>query len=106
VDCVTINKYTPLHRCAFYNHKRLAGLFCMAGANQKAIDGDGKTAYEVAVEQGNTEVAQLLKPLLSSDGTDMTGVVYARNNPNHPEFRPQGREALFALAAINASMEG
>jgi hypothetical protein len=35
----------------------------------------------------------------------MTGVMYARNNPNHPEFRPQGREALFALAAINASME-
>jgi ankyrin repeat protein len=67
VDCVTNNKYTPLHRCAFYNHKQLAGLFCMAGANQKAIDGDGKTAYEVAVEQGNTEVAQLLKPLLSSD---------------------------------------
>lgn len=104
MDCATNNGYTPLHRCAFYNHKQLAGLFCMAGANQKAVDGDGKTAYEVAVAEGNVEIAQILKPLIAPDGTDMTGVMYERNNPKHPEFRPQGREALFALAAINDSL--
>lgn len=99
MDCTTNNGYTPLHRCAFYNHIQLASLICMAGANQKAVDGDGKTAYDVAVSKGHARMAEKLKPIITPDGVDITGVMYERNNPKHPQFRPEAREALlFTLA--------
>jgi len=32
------------------------------GADKSIKDNDGKTAYDYAVENGNTELAELLKP--------------------------------------------
>lgn len=105
LDCQTWHgKYSPLHRCAFYGHQRLAALFCMAGANQKLLDANGKTAYQVAVDEGNEGIAQVLKPLITASGEDMTGVMYATNNPKHPNFRPEGRAAIFTLYGIESSL--
>eukprot|EP01102_Stenamoeba_stenopodia_P006651 TRINITY_DN1839_c0_g1_i1.p1 TRINITY_DN1839_c0_g1~~TRINITY_DN1839_c0_g1_i1.p1 ORF type:complete len:308 (-),score=80.58 TRINITY_DN1839_c0_g1_i1:49-972(-) len=104
VDCQTDNKYTPLHRCAYYDHPRLASLLCLAGANQKLRDENNQTAYEVAVENENREVAEILKPLITKDGEDLTGTAYATNNPKHPNFRPEARKALFSLFAIESSL--
>lgn len=105
VDCQTNSGYTPLHRCAFYNHPSMTAMFVLAGANQKIIDGNGKTAYDVAVAEGNEEIARQLKPLILDDGTDMTGTMYATNNPKHPNFRPDAREALFSMWNLERSLQ-
>lgn len=104
VDCQTKSLYTPLHRCAFYGHDRLAALLCLAGADRKLKDKDGRTAYDVAVErqQQRPKLLQLLRPLVDAHGNDLTGIAYARNNPKHPQHRPEGREAFFRLYAMEA----
>lgn len=104
MDCKTHLKYTPLHRCAFYNHVRLASLLVLAGADQHQRDENGQTAYEVAVAENNHDVATILKPMLTKDGKDITGMQYASNNPKHPAHRPEAREALFQL--FLAEMDG
>eukprot|EP01033_Poteriospumella_lacustris_P012254 gene12254-8765_t len=103
VDCQTNLKYSPLHRCAFYDHPRLASLFVLAGANQLLKDKDEMTAYDVAVAQGNDEIASLLEPLFA-DGRNVTGLAYATNNPKHPNFRPEARRSLFSLFLQEASL--
>jgi len=104
VDCQTDSKYTPLHRCAFYNHSRLASLLLLAGANQKLKDKDGRTAYDVAVKEQNPELVKLLQPLITKTGEDITGIAYATNNPKHPNFRPEAREALFNLYSFESKL--
>jgi ankyrin repeat protein len=101
INCQTNGKYTPLHRCAFYNHPRLASLLTLAGADQLVTDENGMTAYEVAAQKGNEQVSQLLKPIFSNDGTNISGIMYATNNPKHPNFRPDARQAFFDLFALN-----
>lgn len=103
VDCQTNLKYSPLHRCAFYDHARLASLFVLAGASQLLKDKDEMTAYDVAVAQGNDEIASLLEPLFV-DGRNVTGLAYATNNPKHPNFRPEARRSLFSLFLQEASV--
>jgi hypothetical protein len=51
----------------------------MAGANQMLTDGDGKTAYEAAVVNGNEEVARALKPLISPAGENISGIMCVRH---------------------------
>lgn len=104
VDCQTKSGFTPLHRCAFYNHSRLAAILCLAGANQTLCDKENhQTAYEVAVTCKNDELAKLLQPIYDADGKNITGIAYATNNPNHPHFRPEAREALLALHAMDTA---
>ena len=76
----------------------------MAGANQKLKDENNQTPYEVAVAKGNHKVASLLKPIITEEGHDISGIMYARNNPKHPEFRPEGRRAFFNLYAMNLDL--
>ncbi len=97
IDCQTNLGYSPLHRCAFYNHPRLASLFVLAGASQHLRDKDNETAYEVAVKQKNKDFQRILKPLISETGENISGIMYATNNPKHPNHRPEGREAFFSL---------
>ncbi len=104
VDCRTKRNYTPLHRCAFYNHPRLAGLLVMAGADQTIRDENNETPYEVSVTQQNTKVSKLLKPLFDNHGNNIAGIMYATNNPKHPNFPQEARDALFRLFDINSSM--
>jgi ankyrin repeat protein len=105
VDCQTNLKYSPLHRCAFYDHRRLASLLILAGADQTVQDADGQTPYECAVEKGNEEMVAILKPLLSSTGENISGLPYATNNPRHPQFRPEARDALFSLFDMEAALQ-
>ena len=105
VDCQTNGKYTPLHRCAFYNHHRLAGLLVLAGACQTLTDEHGQTAYQVAVQQGNTEIASTLEPILDGTGNNIAGIAYATNNPKHAGFRQEARDSLFSLFEMNARFE-
>lgn len=72
------SQFTPLHRCAFYGYTRLASLLCLAGTNQMLQDESGQTAYERAVEQNNTEVAEILKPFFDSDGNNIAGKMVLR----------------------------
>jgi ankyrin repeat protein len=104
VDCQTHGKYTPLHRCAHYGHSRLASLLVLAGADQSITDENGQTAYEVAVSVGNEEVMKILEPMFSEDGRNISGIAYATNNPKHPNFRPEAREALFSLYSMERSL--
>jgi ankyrin repeat protein len=97
VDCQTNGKYTPLHRCAFYDHPRLASLLCLAGADQTIIDENGETAYDVAITKGTFEVAQILEPMYDNNGKNISGIAYATNNPKHTNFRKEARDALFVL---------
>lgn len=106
IDCQTKSLYTPLHRCAFYGHDRMAALICLAGADQTLKDKDGQTAYDVAVERGNPKLVSLLEPMVASDGTDLTGIAYARNNPKHQQHRPEGREAFFRLYSMEVMAAG
>lgn len=103
MDCQTKRGYSPLHRAAFYNHRRLAGILALAGADQKIRDSDGQTAYEVAVARGNDAIAETLKPMIYN-GRDMTGIMYATNNPKHPNHRPEARAALFAIHDVENSL--
>eukprot|EP01039_Chlorochromonas_danica_P010272 gene10272-11368_t len=105
VDCQTKGGYTPLHRCAFYNHPRLASLLCLAGADRTLRDKKGDRAYDVAVARGHDEVAKLLVPLISPDGVDLSGIIYARNNPKHPNYRPESRDALLQLFMLETAFE-
>jgi ankyrin repeat protein len=82
----------------------LASLFVLAGADQSIVDENGQTAYEVAVSVGNEEVMSILEPMFSEDGRDITGIAYATNNPKHPNFRPEAREALFSLYFMEQSL--
>lgn len=106
MDCQTHSLYSPLHRAAFYDHPRLVALLTLAGADQSLTDKDGRTAYDVAVAQGNEQIARSLKPLIDSNGNNLTGIMYATNNPKHPNFRPAAREAFFAMFAMEAAMAG
>ena len=94
VDCQTGGLYTPLHRCAFYYHPRLASLLCLAGASRTLRDENNQTAYEVAVTKGHHDIAKVIKPL---ENEETTGGPYSSNNPKHPNFRPEAREAFFNL---------
>lgn len=105
VDCQTKLGYTPLHRCAFYDHPRLASLLCLAGADRTLRDQKGDRAYDVAVAEGHEEVAQLLAPLISQDGVDISNVMYARNNPKHPNYRPGSRDALLQLFMLETAAQ-
>lgn len=102
VDCQTGGLYTPLHRCAFYYHPRLAALLCFAGANRTIRDENNQTAYEVAIEKGNRDIANIIKPL---EGEETNGGPYSTNNPKHPNFRPEAREAFFTLFAAERELE-
>eukprot|EP01039_Chlorochromonas_danica_P003246 gene3246-3556_t len=105
VDCQTKLGYTPLHRCAFYDHPRLASLLCLAGADRTLRDHNGDRAYDVAVKEGNDEVAQLLAPLIAQDGVDISNFMYARNNPKHPNYRPESRAALLQLFMLETAAQ-
>jgi hypothetical protein len=105
IDCQTHGKYTPLHRCAYYNHARLASLLVLAGADQTIVDENGQTAYEVAVQAENEDIAQILQPIFDAEGRNISGLPYATNNPKHPNFRPEARESLFALHEMEESWE-
>eukprot|EP00469_Lotharella_globosa_P013041 CAMPEP_0167789128 /NCGR_PEP_ID=MMETSP0111_2-20121227/10492_1 /TAXON_ID=91324 /ORGANISM="Lotharella globosa, Strain CCCM811" /LENGTH=328 /DNA_ID=CAMNT_0007681219 /DNA_START=114 /DNA_END=1100 /DNA_ORIENTATION=+ len=97
--------YTPLHRAAFYNHTRLAALLSMAGADRTLRDfKDKETPYEVAVKQGNLQVARLLKPTMEN-GKDVSGLPYARNNPNHPNHCPEGFQSLLRIHALEKQIQ-
>ena len=103
MDSQTFKGFTPLHRCAFYDHSRLASLLCLAGAS-RLKDSNGDSAYDVAVARGNTQLISILKPLIDSAGNDITGIQYATNNPKHPNFRPNARTSLFAMFDLESSM--
>lgn len=98
MDCQTNMGYTPLHRCAFYNHPRLGSLLVLAGATQSIRDfTEQQTPYEVSVARGNVKLIELLKPMFDDTGRDVKSLMYATNNPKHPQYRPEARAALLQL---------
>lgn len=105
IDCQTKSKYTPLHRCAYYNHQRLAGLLVMAGATQQLPDEHQQTAYHVAVAQQHYEIASLLKPVYDAQGKDITGLQYLLNNPKHSQYRSESREIFFQLFVMEQNLQ-
>lgn len=52
--------YTPLMLCALRNRPRVCKHLLAAGANPDTASRQGKTAHEIALERGATEVAELL----------------------------------------------
>ena len=78
IDCQTNDGFTPLHRAAFYGHERLARFLVLAGADQSIKDSDGQTAFDVAVTEGRTEIAQVLRPRFDDDGRNTTGIAQAK----------------------------
>ena len=52
---------TALFGAAWHGHKETAELLLSAGARKDVVDTDGDTAYSVALRQGHTELAELLK---------------------------------------------
>lgn len=61
-------KLTVSKRCAFYNHPRLCSLLLLAGADTTLRDKENnETPYECAVTQKNTELQQILKPILDEN---------------------------------------
>ncbi len=101
MDCQTLLGYSPLHRCAFYNHPRLGSLLCLAGANKTLRNENNETAYEVALAKGNKRLIKLLTPIIDGQGNNISGVAYAVNNPKHPNYRPEARDAFFTLCALD-----
>ena len=59
-----INEYgeTPLMMSAENNAIDTAKLLLEHGADRSIKNNDGKTAYDLALEKGHTELAELLKP--------------------------------------------
>jgi ankyrin repeat protein len=107
VDCQTDLGYSPLHRCAYYDHPQLGSLLCLAGANQTLRDTENQeTAYEVAAKKRNRRLMKLLNPTYDADGNNISGCMYASNNPKHPNFRPEARDALFTLCALEMGISG
>ena len=51
---------TPLHRASLYGDFDTAHLLLERGADVDAVDGEGDTAYQIALENGQDELAQLL----------------------------------------------
>ena len=103
-NCTTQGGYTPLHRAAFYGHNRLAASLLLLGADPTIVDGNGDTPYDCAVAQGNQTIADTLAPVLNQQGENILGVMYARNNPRHPDHRPEALEAILALSAMEAKL--
>jgi hypothetical protein len=102
----TVDGYTPLHRCAFYNHPRLAALLKLSGADPTLRDFEDKQSpYEVAIDMQLLDVANILEPLLDGNGNDISGIPHARNNPSHPEFKEEARQALANLVQIERSLQ-
>lgn len=53
---------TPLHAAALFDQPEIARWLLDHDANPFAVDFEGKTAYDRAVEKGHQRVAELLKP--------------------------------------------
>lgn len=54
--------HTPLMLCALRNRYRICALLLGAGANAELTSRQGQIAYEMAIEKGAAEVAELLTP--------------------------------------------
>jgi hypothetical protein len=61
-------------------------------------------AYDVAVKEANENLCRLLQPMITKDGSDITGIQYSTNNPKHPAFRPESRQALLSLFAMESRL--
>ncbi len=53
--------FTPLHAAGQNGQVAMIRLLLERGANPRSASADGKTAYDLAVESGHTEAAQMLK---------------------------------------------
>lgn len=62
IDAITQNGQTPLMIGSIYNATDTVKLLIEHGADKTIKDNDGKTAYDLAVENDNKELAKLLKP--------------------------------------------
>ncbi len=51
---------TPLHAAAYMNAKEMVALLLKNGADKEVKDEDGKTAKELATDEGFSEIADLL----------------------------------------------
>lgn len=91
--------WTPLHIAACNGKKRSAEVFIQNGADLKAKTGDGKTAYNLALESKNIELADFLV----LRGADKSG-------PSFPELKgrylgqpkPGNNAAIFAPGIVVA----
>jgi len=52
---------TPLHRAAFAGHKEMVELLIARGADANIRDYRGRTALDLAEQQGHTEIAEMLR---------------------------------------------
>ena len=79
------DKGTPLHLAAEYGHLSIVGLLMEYGADREAINMNGKTAVEVAIERSHGEVVErILRDIDNGDA-----LVKEKENRNGEE----GREA-------------
>lgn len=62
IDKINENGQTPLMMGAKNNAMDTVKLLLEHGADKSIKDNNGKTAYDLAVENGNMDIAELLKP--------------------------------------------
>jgi ankyrin repeat protein len=61
--------YSVLHSPCFVNNREMAELFLAHGADPSAAADDGKTPADVASQQGNIELAALLRARAATDAS-------------------------------------
>jgi ankyrin repeat protein len=76
VDTKNIFGWTPLHIAAHYGKKQSAAVLIQKGVDLNVKTGDGKTAYNLAMESKNTELAEFL----AIKGAD-------KRDPTFPDIR-------------------
>jgi ankyrin repeat protein len=54
------NYWTPIHLSTAYGHLEIVKLLLERGADVHAVNDEGETPYQVALQQGYREVAELL----------------------------------------------
>ena len=63
--------WTPLHEVAFYGHKETAELLIAKGADVNAKDDDGETPLDIATDEKQTEIADLLRKHSGKTGEEL-----------------------------------
>jgi ankyrin repeat protein len=56
-----IDHWTPMHLSAGNGHLGTVRLFLECGADVHAVNGEGQTPYEVSLQRGHREIADLLR---------------------------------------------
>ncbi|NIQ77940.1 MAG: ankyrin repeat domain-containing protein, partial [Anaerolineae bacterium] len=65
LDALDAEGQSPLHWAALYGHRDVVNALLSAGADPTILNGNGKTALELARDAGHVEVAEALATALT-----------------------------------------